>query len=70
MLILDPVGIARTLGLTQALDLGMRHIPERFVPPREKTRLILFRSGGGVLKVVPLSLISRIESGPPPRRSR
>ncbi len=62
VLILDTVGIARTLGLTQALELGVQHAPERFVPPREKTRLILFRSGDGALKVVPLSLVSRIES--------
>ena len=62
VLILDTVGIARTLGLTQALELGVQHVPERFVPPREKTRLILFRSGEGALKMVPLSLISRIES--------
>ena len=62
VLILDPVGIARTIGLTQALELGVQHIPERFVPPREKTRLILFRAGSGALKVVPLSLISRIET--------
>ena len=62
VLILDPVGIAKTIGLTQALELGVQHIPERFVPPREKTRLILFRSGNGALKVVPLSLISRIET--------
>ena len=62
VLILDPVGIAKTIGLTQALELGVEHVPERFVPPREKSRLILFRSGGGALKVVPLSLISRIES--------
>ena len=62
VLILDPVGIARTIGLTQALELGVQHVSERFVPPREKTRLILFRSGGGALKVVPLSLISRIET--------
>ena len=45
VLILDPVGIAKTIGLTQALELGVEHIPERFIPPREKTRLILFRSG-------------------------
>ena len=62
VLILDTVGIAKTLGLTQALELGVQHIPERFIPPREKTRLILFRSGDGAFKVVPLSLISRIES--------
>lgn len=62
VLILDPVGIAKTLGLTQALELGVQHIPERFIPPREKTRLILFRSGDGAMKAVPLSLISRIES--------
>lgn len=62
VLILDPVGIARTLGLTQALELGVQHIPDKFIPPREKTRLLLFKSGAGAMKVVPLSLISRIES--------
>lgn len=62
VLILDPVGLARSHGLTQSLELGVQHIPERFIPPREQTRLVLFRAGGGALKVVPLSLISRIES--------
>ncbi len=62
VLILDPVGIARTIGLTQALELGVQNVAERFVPPREKTRLILFRSDKGALKVVALSLISRIET--------
>ena len=62
VLILDPVGLARSLGLSQALELGVQHITERFIPPREKTRLVLFRAGEGALKVVPLSLISRIES--------
>ena len=62
VLILDPVGLARTLGLTQALELGVQHITEQFIPPREKTRLIVFKAGEGALKVVPLSLISRIES--------
>ena len=62
VLILDPVGLARSIGLTQTLELGVQHNTERFVPPREKTRLVLFRAGGGALKVVPLSLISRIES--------
>ena len=62
VLILDPVGLARSIGLTQTLELGVQHTVERFVPPREKTRLVLFRAGGGALKVVPLSLISRIES--------
>lgn len=62
VLILDPAGLARTLGLTQTLELGVHHVAERYVPPREKTRLVLFKAGEGALKVVPLSLISRIES--------
>ena len=65
VLILDTVGIAKSIGLTQLLELGVAHASERFVPPREKTRLILFRSGDSVLKVVPLSLISRIETAAP-----
>lgn len=62
VLILDPIGIAKMLGFKQGLELGVTHVPEHFVPPREKTRLVLFRSGTGALKVIPLSLISRIES--------
>jgi two-component system chemotaxis sensor kinase CheA len=62
VLILDPAGIANKLGLVQVLELGAPASTEAFVPPREKTRLILFRAGTSVLKVVPLSLISRIES--------
>ena len=62
VLILDSVGLARSLGLSQALELGVQHIAERFIPPREKTRLVLFKAGEGAPKVVPLSLISRIES--------
>ena len=33
VLILDPVGLARSIGLTQTLELGVEHVPERFVPP-------------------------------------
>ncbi len=62
VLILDPVGLARTLGLSQTLELGVQHVAERFIPPREKSRMVLFKAGEGALKVVPLSLISRIES--------
>lgn len=62
VLILDPAGIAKTLGLVQVLELGIQNNIEPFIPPREKTRLILFRAGTDALKVVPLSLISRIEA--------
>ncbi len=62
VLILDPAGIAKMLGLVQVLELGYQESVEPFVPPSEKTRLILFRAGGNALKVVPLSLISRIET--------
>ncbi|MDR3461812.1 MAG: chemotaxis protein CheW [Beijerinckiaceae bacterium] len=62
VLILDPAGIAKALGLVQVLELGVQNNIEPFVPPREKTRLILFRAGSDALKVVPLSLISRIEA--------
>ena len=62
VLILDPAGIAKILGLVQVLELGHGESAEPFVPPSEKTRLILFRAGDNALKVVPLSLISRIET--------
>lgn len=62
VLILDPAGIAKMLGLVQVLELGVHESAEPFVPPSERTRLILFRAGTRALKVVPLSLISRIET--------
>jgi len=61
VLILDPSGIATSLGLVQSSDYTV-------VPPTEsaatakETRLVLFRAGEGAVKAIPLSLIARIET--------
>ena len=62
VLILDPLGLARALGVQGVNEFSVAQAPPAFVLPSEPRRLILFRSARGALKVVPLSLISRIES--------
>ena len=62
VLILDPTGLARAFGVQGVNDFNVAQAPPPFVLPSEPRRLILFRAGEGALKVVPLSLISRIES--------
>ncbi len=62
VLILDPMGLARALGVQGASEFSVAPAPAAFVLPPEPRRLILFRAGKGALKVMPLSLISRIES--------
>ena len=62
VLILDPTGLARALGVQRVNEFSVAQAPPQFVLPSEPRRLILFRAGKGALKVVPLSLISRIES--------
>jgi two-component system chemotaxis sensor kinase CheA len=62
VLILDPLGLARALGVQAASEFSVAPAPAPFVLPAEPRRLLLFRAGKGALKVVPLSLISRIES--------
>ena len=61
VLILDPPGVAASLGLDGSNNFSVASVQQEFTPPREATRLILFRAGGGTLKALPLSLIARIE---------
>ena len=61
VLILDPGGVAASLGLEETEDFRVAPAPEDYVPPVRKTRLILFRAGEGPLKALPLSLITRVE---------
>ncbi len=62
VLILDPMGLARALGVQGVNEFAVAQAPPPFVLPAEPRRLILFRAGRGALKTVPLSFISRIES--------
>jgi two-component system chemotaxis sensor kinase CheA len=64
VLILDPAGLATTLGLQRSSDYNIMAPADVSAPPVESTRLILFRAGPGSLKALPLSLVSRIESVP------
>jgi two-component system, chemotaxis family, sensor kinase CheA len=62
VLILDPMGLAASLGLDGSSNFSVASVQQEFTPPREATRLILFRAGSGTLKALPLSLIARIET--------
>ncbi len=62
VLILDPAGLAASLGLQRSSDYTIAAPAELTAGPLESTRLILFRAGSGPLKALPLSLVSRIES--------
>ena len=62
VLILDPPGVAACLGLDGSNNFSVASVQEEFTPPRETTRFVVFRAGGGALKALPLSLIARIET--------
>jgi two-component system chemotaxis sensor kinase CheA len=62
VLILDPAGLAGSLGLQRSSDYTVTAPADLTSPAGESTRLILFRAGAGPLKALPLSLVSRIES--------
>ncbi|GAC1336150.1 MAG: hybrid sensor histidine kinase/response regulator [Beijerinckiaceae bacterium] len=64
VLILDPAGLAASLGLQRSNDYNVTMPGALSAPAAESTCLILFRAGGGSLKALPLSLVSRIESVP------
>jgi two-component system chemotaxis sensor kinase CheA len=67
VLILDPGGLAASLGLQRSSDYNVVAPLDTSAPALESTRLILFRAGPGPLKALPLSLIARIESVPSDR---
>jgi two-component system chemotaxis sensor kinase CheA len=62
VLILDPAGLAGSLGLQHTSDYNVTAPVDLATPALESTRLVLFRAGSGPLKALPLSLVSRIES--------
>lgn len=62
VLILDPNGISAALGLEQRRETTTASGDADRSPSSDKTRLVHFRAGAGVDKVLPLSNIARIET--------
>ena len=61
VLILDPPGVAKRIGVENSNEYNVSRDPVAFTPQEEPMHLIIFRAGNGPQKAVPLSLISRIE---------
>ncbi len=61
IMILDPNGIAKATGETDVSDAGTKKadIKSEFI--KDKTALLLFKTGDGTPKAVPLSLVARLE---------
>jgi len=62
VLILDPNGICTSLGLEQSRERTGASMEGAKALASDKTRLVYFRAGSGVDKVLPLSNIARIET--------
>ncbi len=67
VLILDPNGVCTALGLEQSREAGSASVESGKALSSDKTRLVYFRAGSGVDKVLPLSNIARIETVPSDR---
>jgi two-component system, chemotaxis family, sensor kinase CheA len=59
VLILDPAGIGSNLGIEKSSDKKREQVRDQGA--LERRRLVMFRAGRGAPKVLPLSLVSRIE---------
>jgi two-component system chemotaxis sensor kinase CheA len=59
VLILDPAGIASNLGIEKSTE--KKRESSRDQNMHENRRLVMFKAGSGAPKVLPLSLVSRIE---------
>jgi two-component system chemotaxis sensor kinase CheA len=59
VLILDPAGIASSLGIEKSTEKKRDQVRDQ--SGAERRRLVMFRAGSGAPKVLPLSLVSRIE---------
>jgi len=69
VLILDPGGIGIKLGIEKSTE--KKHDAGKDISnASDRTRLVLFRAGDGLPKVLPLSLLSRIEMVAPDRIQR
>ncbi len=62
VLILDPNGISLSLGLEQSREAASARVENAGAQSCDRTRLIYFRAGSGLPKVLPLSNIARIET--------
>lgn len=65
VLILSPNGLAAEIGLDTTSQRLNKSAEPLILLPQEQKRLILFNAGSPVLKAIPLSLVSRIESVEP-----
>ncbi|WP_072395254.1 chemotaxis protein CheW [Hyphomicrobium sp. CS1GBMeth3] len=59
VLILDPAGLAASLGIEKSTE--KKRVETRDQSAYERRRLVMFKAGSGAPKVLPLSLVSRIE---------
>lgn len=59
VLILDPAAIGANLGIEKSTDTKRAELRDQSA--LERRRLVMFRAGSGAPKVLPLSLVSRIE---------
>lgn len=59
VLILDPSGLAANLGIEKSTE--KKRVEARDQNALERRRLVMFKAGSGAPKVLPLSLVSRIE---------
>ena len=59
VLILDPAGIGASLGIEKSTEKKRTDLRDQMA--HERRRLVMFRAGEGAPKVLPLSLVSRIE---------
>ncbi|MCW2316241.1 two-component system chemotaxis sensor kinase CheA [Rhodoblastus acidophilus] len=62
VLILDPNGVCQSLGLEQSREGAASNVEGGALRGGDRTRLVYFRAGSGVDKVLPLSNIARIET--------
>ena len=62
VLILDPNGVCQALGLEQSREGSAGNVESGAPRVGDRTRLVYFRAGSGVDKVLPLSNIARIET--------
>jgi two-component system chemotaxis sensor kinase CheA len=67
VLILDPNGVCTALGLEQSRENAATSVEGLLTTASDKTRLVQFRAGSGVDKVLPLSNVARIETVPSDR---
>jgi two-component system chemotaxis sensor kinase CheA len=67
VLILDPNGMREALGVEMAREASAGEIDHARAAQTEVTRLIQFRAGSGLDKVLPLSTVARIETVPSER---